>query len=147
MSAKILIDADACPVTRLAENIAKQFSLECVLVCDTSHILSSEYSEVITASKGADCADFVLLSLVNKGDAVVTQDYGLAALCLAKGAYALNQNGLEYTSFNIDSLLQTRHIGAQIRRAGHRTKGPRKRTLQQDKDFEQTFKIICERLR
>lgn len=143
---KIFVDADACPVTRLAEGIAKSYSLPCTLVCDTAHQLESEYSEVVTASKGRDCADFVLLSLMSKGDIVVTQDYGLAALCLAKGGYAINQNGMEYNEYNMDGLLTSRHINAKSRRAGFRTKGPKKRTAEQDIAFEKEFRILIEKM-
>ena len=138
----VFVDADACPVTKIAESIAKKHSLPCTLICDTSHVISSEYSRVITASKGRDCADFVLLKLVSKGDVVVTQDYGLAALCLAKGSFAINQNGMEYTSFNIDSLLNSRHLNAKVRRSGGRIKGPSKRTSLQDEQFRQNFEKL-----
>ena len=85
-----------------------------------------------------------MLSLVNKGDAVVTQDYGLAALCLAKGAYALNQNGLEYTDKNIDSLLMQRFVAKKVRNAGGRLKGPSKRTKEQTEAFVKTLRRILE---
>lgn len=146
MPTKLLVDADACPVTRIVEKIAREYGLLSTLVCDTSHIMQSDISEIVIASKGRDCADFVLLKMVEKGDVVVTQDYGLAALCLAKGAYAINQNGMEYTSYNMDSLLTARHIGAKTRRAGGRTKGPKKRTPAQDEAFESAFRNLVERI-
>ena len=146
MPAKLYVDADACPVTRAAETIAASYGVPSILVCDTAHVLQSEISEIVIASKGRDCADFVLLRMVEKGDVVVTQDYGLAALCLAKGAYAINQNGMEYTADNMDSLLAARHIGAKIRRAGGRTKGPKKRTAEQNTGFESAFRNLVERI-
>jgi uncharacterized protein YaiI (UPF0178 family) len=63
-----------------------------------------------------------------RDDIVVTQDYGLASMILAKGASAVDQNGMPYISENIDSLLERRYIGQKIRRGGGRTKGPKKRT-------------------
>ncbi len=132
---KIIVDADACPVTRLANNIAKQYSLECIVVCDTSHVINIDYATVITVSQGADSADYKIVNMVENGDIVVTQDYGLAALCLSRGAYAVNQSGMVYNEANMDSLLFFRAASAKARRAGIRTKGFKKRSSSQDDDF------------
>ena len=98
---RIFIDADGCPVTESAINFAKQHNIECYVVCDTSHEFSFNYASVITVSKGKDSADYKIVNLISPGDIVVTQDYGLAAMCLAKNARAINQNGLIYTDNNI----------------------------------------------
>lgn len=133
---KLLIDADACPVVDIALECAEKYNVDkCVLLCDTSHLIDRECAETIVVSKGADSADFALVNLVEAGDVVVTQDYGLAAMCLAKKAHVLNQNGLIFNEFNIDSLLAQRHISKKIRMAGGRTKGPSKRTKEQDNGF------------
>ncbi len=133
---KLLIDADACPVVDIALRCAKENNTdECILLCDTSHMIEREGAGTIVVSKGADSADFALVNLVSAGDIVVTQDYGLAAMCLAKKAYVLNQNGLIFTEFNIGSLLEQRHIAKKIRMSGGRTKGPSKRTKEQDEAF------------
>ncbi len=133
---KLLIDADACPVVDIALECAEKYNVDkCVLLCDTSHLIERECAETIVVSKGADSADFALVNLVEAGDVVVTQDYGLAAMCLAKKAHVLNQNGLIFNEFNIDSLLAQRHISKKIRMAGGRTKGPSKRTKEQDNGF------------
>jgi uncharacterized protein YaiI (UPF0178 family) len=76
------------------------------------------------------------------GDVVVTQDYGLAAMCLARGAAVLNQDGMEYTSDNIDALLSARHTAKRIRNAGGRLKGPRSRTAEQNKTFEAALRAL-----
>ena len=133
---KLLIDADACPVTDIALECAKKYKVEeCILLCDTSHLIERDNARTIVVSKGADSADFALVNLVKAGDVVVTQDYGLAAMCLAKKANVLNQNGLIFTEFNIGSLLEQRHLSKKIRMAGGRTKGPAKRTKEQDEAF------------
>lgn len=142
---KIIVDADACPVTKLTESIAKEYRLPCTLVIDTSHIMQSDYSTVITVDKGADSADLKIVSLVGRGDVVVTQDYGLAALCLARGAVALNQNGMVYSDDNIDALLYSRAAAAKIRRAGGRLKGPKKRDSAQNTAFEQSLRNILKK--
>lgn len=132
---RLLIDADACPVTGLAMGIAKEFGIWVTLVCDDAHEMHREGAETITVLRGEDSADFRLVNLLCAGDVVVTQDYGLAAMCLARGAHAISQNGLHYTGENIDGLLGQRHVTRKLRRAGGRTKGPPKRTAEQDKAF------------
>ena len=132
---RIIIDADGCPVVNEAIGAAKQFHVPCLLLCDTSHHFSREGAETIVVSKGADSVDFALVSLLQTGDIVVTQDYGLAAMCLARSVRILNQDGMEYTAENIDSLLLARHTAKKIRSAGGRLKGPAKRNPQQSKDF------------
>lgn len=132
---KILIDADGCPVIKITEKIAVERSIPCIIVCDSAHMFKSEYCKVITTDTGADSTDMLLINMTDNGDIVITQDYGLAAMCLAKSARALNQNGLIYSENNIDSLLFSRHAGKKARRAGFRTKGPKKRTPEQDEKF------------
>jgi len=136
---RILVDADACPVKDIIVRLAKQRNIPVIMLIDTSHQLNDEYSEVITVDKQADSVDFKLMSLLSRDDVVVTQDFGLAAMVLGKGAQAVNQNGLVYTNENIDKLLMERHIGAKIRRSGGRTKGPAKRTQEDNERFEAAF--------
>ncbi len=139
---KIIIDADGCPVVRATVKIAREFNIECVIVCDTSHEFSDEYAKTVIVSKGNDSADFEIVKLIGKNDVVVTQDYGLAAMCLAKGAAAINQNGLVYTDENIDNLLMSRHVSRVIRRSGKHIRGPGKRSGEQDRLFELTLREI-----
>ncbi len=142
----LYLDADGCPVVDNALRIAKKHGVEAVLLCDTAHEISRPGARTITVSKGADSVDFALVNLLKAGDIAITQDYGLAAMCLAKGAFALSQNGLEYTAQNIDALLSQRHVSQKIRRAGGRVKGPRKRTIEQDAAFETALDSLLFRL-
>lgn len=142
---KILIDADACPVVDITVALAKEFGKRCVIICDTAHYIIRDGAETVTAEKGADSVDFRLVNMVEKGDIAVTQDYGLAAMCLAKEAVPINQNGLIFTSHNIEKLLYTRYVSKKIRMSGGRTKGPSKRTKEQDKDFEKTLRMLLEK--
>lgn len=112
------------------------------MLIDTSHELSDGYSTIITVDKQADSVDFALMSLLEREDIVVTQDYGLAAMVIGKGARAVNQNGLVFTDENMDKLLMERHIGGKIRRGGGRTKGPAKRTKDDDARFEAAFEQL-----
>ena len=133
---KILIDADGCPVVDITVRIAKRYKLDCFILCDTSHVFEKAGATTLTFSKGADSVDFALVNYVSAGDIVITQDYGLAAMCLSRYAVVVNQDGMEYTADNIDALLLSRHIAKKIRNSGGRLKGPPKRTAVQDDDFE-----------
>ena len=97
----ILIDADGCPVVDLTLRIAGKSGVPVVILCDTSHRIEREGAQTLVFDKGADSVDFALVNRVKPGDLVVTQDYGLASMCLARCARVLNQNGLEYTADTI----------------------------------------------
>ena len=99
---RILIDADACPVWKLVEQIAKERQIPVILFSDTNHILSSDYSEVRVIGAGADAVDFALINECKSSDIIITQDYGVAAMALGKGAHAIHQSGKWYTNENID---------------------------------------------
>ncbi len=144
---KIYIDADGCPVTDIAVKIAVKNGIECTIICDTAHIIQRDGAETITVSKGADSADFRLVNLISKGDIAVTQDYGLAAMCLSKKAIVINQDGKRYTEENIQGLLEFRAVSAKIRRSGGRTKGMPKRTPQQNLDFEHSLSELISSLK
>ena len=143
---KILVDADACPVKEIIVRLAKERKIPVTMLIDTSHRLDDGYSTVVTVDKEADSVDFALMDLLTSGDVVVTQDYGLAAMALGKGAKVINQNGLVYTDENIDRLLMERHIGAKVRRGGGRTKGPAKRTKEDNDRFEAAFTTMLDLL-
>ena len=138
---QILVDADACPVVSIVEEIAEKYNIPSTLLCDTNHVLYSDYSEVIVVGAGADAVDYKLIGICHKGDIVISQDYGVAAMALAKGAYAIHQSGKWYTNENIDQMLMERHINKKARRGSHKNhiKGPRKRTEEDDTQFEQSF--------
>jgi len=133
---RILIDADGCPVVDTAVWMAKQNNIECLIICDTSHIFEKEGATTITVSKGPDSVDFALVNMVQTGDIVITQDYGLAAMCLARRGTAISQNGMIYDDSNMDVLLFARYSAKKIRNSGGRIKGPAKRTTDQDRQFE-----------
>jgi len=139
---RILVDADACPVKQIIVRLAKQRNIPVTMLIDTSHKLNDGYSTIITVDKQADSVDYALMGILTRDDIVVTQDFGLAAMVLGKGAKALNQNGLVYTNDNIDKLLLERHIGQKVRRSGGRTKGPRGRTKEDDARFEAAFETL-----
>lgn len=141
---KLIIDADACPVLDIALKIALERDIECLIVCDNSHFIEREGAVTVIVDKGADSADIKIANSVRRNDIVITQDYGLAAMCLGKGAKALNQNGLIYTDQNIENLLYQRFASKKARLSGARTKGPSKRTAENDEAFIKSFIFLLE---
>lgn len=141
---KIFVDADACPVIDIVEDIATKYNIPVTLLCDTNHVFTSDYSEVIVVGAGADAVDYKLISICHRGDIVVTQDYGVAAMALGKGAFAIHQSGKWYTNENIDQMLMERHLNKKARRASSRNhiKGPRKRTEEDDQRFAESFEKL-----
>ena len=138
---QIFVDADACPVVGIVENVAEKYNIPVTLLCDTNHVLTSEYSEVIVVGAGADAVDYKLISICHRGDIVVSQDYGVAAMALGKGAYAIHQSGKWYADDNIDQMLMERHLNKKARRSSYKNhvKGTRKRTEEDDIRFAQSF--------
>lgn len=141
---KVLIDADACPVVDIAVTLCRRYQTQCILLCDTAHEMHREGAQTLVFDKGADSVDFALVNRVASGDIVVTQDYGLASMCLAKKARVLHQDGWEYTTYNIQALLFQRHESKKLRMAGKRTKGPAKRRPEQNDAFENTLQQILQ---
>lgn len=140
---KIIVDADACPVKDIIKKTAVKYSIPVIMVCDTSHILKDDYCDVVTVDKFADSADIYLINLTEAGHLIITQDYGVAALAIGKKAYALSNNGMEFNDENMDKLLFERFLGKKMRRAGQRTKGPRKRTEEDNQNFHSgLYKIL-----
>lgn len=134
---RIYVDADACPVVKITEQVARKYELPVTLLCDTNHILTSDYSEVRVIGAEADAVDLALINLCQAGDIVVTQDYGVAAMALGKKAYVIHQNGWQYNAGNIDLLLMKRHMAKKARRSKKKLhlKGPAKRTEEDDDKF------------
>lgn len=145
---RIYVDADACPVVGLVENIAKKYNAACELLCDTNHVLRSDYSQIHIIGAGADAVDFALINKCRTGDIVVTQDYGVAALALGKGAYAIHQSGMWYSNDNIDRLLMERYAAKKARRGNGKNhiKGPGKRTREDDERFAVSFEKLLQRV-
>lgn len=139
-------NADICRRRRMSgsghhrEN-SRKYNIKTTLLCDTNHVLYSDYSEVIVVGAGADAVDYKLISLCHRGDIVVSQDYGVAAMALGKGAYAIHQSGRWYTDENIDRMLMERHLNKKVRRSSHKNhiRGPKKRTEKDDERFAQSF--------
>lgn len=143
----IYIDADGCPVMDEAIRAAQKNQIPVVLVCDEAHVIKKEGAKALQVAKGPESVDIALVNRIQKGDILITQDYGLAAMGLGKGAYALHQDGYEYTNENIEGLLLMRHEHQKMRLQGKRIKGSKKRQKEQDKHFETALMQLIERIK
>ena len=142
---KVFIDGDGCPVTRETVSVCRKQGVECIIICDTSHEIYHDGAKTVVVEKGPDSADFKIVNLVDSGDLVITQDYALAAMCLSRKCRVLNQDGMEYTDSNIDSLLFSRYTSKKIQMAGGRLKGPKKRdAIQTENYIKKLVEIIQE---
>ena len=112
---RLIIDADACPKLHQVISIGREHNLEIHLFHDTCHEFHIEDVTIHLVDKGSDSADFSIVNFCKKGDIVITRDGGLAAMILAKLAFAVNTSGLEYNDNNILGVLTNRHLGKKER--------------------------------
>jgi len=142
---RILIDGDACPVTALIQKTAARYGVEVVFFHSTCHYSSNTNGatmEIIMVDNVSQAVDMAIINKALKGDIVVTGDFGLASLVLGKGVYAISFSGMIYDENNIDQLLFERHVAGVVRRNGGRTKGPAKRSTNDDKNFEKSLNFL-----
>lgn len=125
---KIIIDGDACPGISIIEKVAKEHNIPVIIYCDIHHFIQSNYSVVKVVDSGFQSVDMYVMNETKEGDIIVSQDYGVAAICLSKKAKVINPKGYIYDEKNIDRLLEERHISQKIRRSGGKTSNPKKRT-------------------
>lgn len=142
---QVYIDADGCPVIELTIEIALAFDFEVTIVCDYAHeFQEEEHVHVLRCDQGKDSVDFEIIKLAQKKDIIITQDYGLAGLLLAKGCYVISQNGTIYSDENMDQLLNQRHMSAKIRKIDKHSGHMKKRTKEDDDAFMEAFSALCE---
>ncbi|SHI89250.1 YaiI/YqxD family protein [Lutispora thermophila] len=135
---KILVDADACPVKEIILNIKRKYNIEVMFVCSLSHYTNFyELNNIkpVYVDDVFQSADMAIINKAVKGDIIVTGDYGLAAMVLSKGAYAISFDGRVFDNENIDGLLNKRHQNMKLLRSGSRVKGPSKRSKEDDYRF------------
>lgn len=133
---KIIVDADACPVKRIIEDLASSQGIELIMVSNYHHIISSDYARLIVVDAASQSADLTIANLAHQDDIVVTQDYGLASMVLAKKASAIHPSGKIYTLGNIDGLLMQRYVNQKARQARKRIANPKKRQPEDDQNFQ-----------
>ncbi|MBU3181549.1 YaiI/YqxD family protein [Clostridium psychrophilum] len=140
---RIIVDADGCPGKHLIEKAAKENSIELIMYCDINHVLNSDYAQIRYVDSGFQTVDMKVANEAKTKDIVITQDFGVAAMVLAKGAYAMGPKGYIYDDSNIDKLLFERHLSSKLRRSGGKTSGPKKRTNEDDnKLYNSLIKLI-----
>ncbi len=81
--------------------------------------------QIVQVDRSDQSADLYIANHIRKGDILVTQDYGLAAIGLSKGALVLSNRGQRYREETIGFMLEQRHISAKQRRNGRYGKGPK----------------------
>lgn len=141
----IFIDADACPVKTIIIDEGTKQHFKITIVTSISHFSTIQHPanvKTIYVDNGAEAADYRIMQLAQKGDLLITQDYGLASLALAKGCVVLHHTGFQYTTDNIDQLLQSRYLSAMVRKSGKRTKGPKPFTKEDALNFKENFLVI-----
>lgn len=144
---KVIIDADGCPVVKNAVRISKENEIEVLIVKNYAHKIEDDYATIVTVDISSDSADYYIANHASKGDIVITQDYGLAAMAISKGAICINQNGLVISNTNIDILLDRRHINMEARKKDRRYTKFKKRTDEDDLKFEESFKKLIKSLK
>lgn len=142
---KILVDADASPILQIVESLAREYDLKLIIVKNYNHKIESDYGQVITVDNIKEAADFYIMNEAKKGDLIVTQDYGLAAMVLGKGARVVNQYGLIIDNENIDQLLGQRHINRELRDKHQVYTKFKKRMSLDDQKFEESFRSSIEK--
>lgn len=142
---RIIVDGDACPGISIIEKIAKNYKKELLLFCDINHYIMLDYGEVKIVDSGFQSVDMYVVNTANTGDIVITQDYGVAAICIAKKCYCINPKGYYYTEDNIDRMLEERHLSQKLRRGGYKTSNPKKRTKEDDERLKNNLKKLLEK--
>ncbi len=141
---KIIIDGDACPGISIIEKVAKDRGIAVIIYCDINHFIQSNYSEVKIVDSGFQSVDMFVINETKANDIVISQDYGVAAICLPKKASVMNPKGFIYDESNIDRLLEERHLSQKIRRGGGKTSNPKKRTNEDNLRLEKNLIRLIE---
>ena len=146
---RVIVDGDGCPAINIIEKLSKEYNIELIIYCDINHFITLNYGEVKIVDSGFQSVDMKVVNETIKGDIVVSQDYGVAAMALGKGCFAIHQSGKWYTNDNIDQMLMERHLAKKARRSSkkHHLKGPAKRTIEDDQRFEESFEKMIRKVK
>ena len=141
---EIFVDADGCPVVDLAIKVARDYDINIIVVKNYAVHIEDDYAEIVTVDISSDSADYYIVNRINMGDIIVSQDHGLAAMCLSKGAICINQNGFVINDANIDGMLNRRHMNSKLRREQRIYSKFKKRSSQDNESFEKNLRRIIE---
>ncbi len=139
---KIVVDGDACPAKEIIRSLALQFQVEVHIFVDSSHFFVDDFFIIHVVSKGKDAVDIALINFMDKGDLIITQDYGVATMALTRTTHVVNPLGFLYTANNIDELLFKRHITQRARRSGYASSKIKKRSSENDLNFHKVLHTI-----
>ena len=139
---KIFVDADGCPVVDISIKVAREYEKHIIVVKNYAVQIEDDYAEIVTVDISSDSADYYIANRIEKGDILVSQDHGLAAMCLAKGAICINQNGFVINNENIDGMLNRRYINSKLRREQGIYSKFKKRNPKADEDFEMALRKL-----
>ena len=143
---RIFIDGDGCPVKEEVVRVAGRYEVPVTIIVDINHQVNLEGVQVVTVDQGFDSADMAIVNRLQFGDAVITNDIGLASLVLGKKGFVMDANGREINGYNVDRLLFERHMHKEIRMAKKRHKGPKKRLKTADDAFEKALGLMIKRI-
>lgn len=139
-SMRVLVDADACPVLAIIRRLGAEAGVQVITVASFRHEIGGP--DHVMVGPESQAADMAIINRTQRGDVVVTQDWGLAGLALAKGAEALSPWGHRFRDDEMDGRLAQRALNARLRRGGVRLAGPKKRTPADDVNFEQALRAL-----
>ena len=137
---RVLVDADACPVLEIVRRLCARDGVPVITVSSFRHNIGGEGHIMVGPEPQA--ADMAIINRTQRGDLVVTQDWGLAGLALARGAHAISPWGHRFRDDEMDGRLAQRALHARLRRGGVRLPGPRRRTAADDASFEQALQAV-----
>lgn len=139
---KMIVDADACPKTvlHITLQLGQKYEIPVWTVASFNHVIESDHH--IMVGNAPQEADMKIINMTTAGDIVITQDWGLAALVLGKKGHCIHPAGWIYRSDRIDQMLEEREMKAKLRRGGGRTKGPKKRTEDEDVKYKENLERI-----
>lgn len=142
---KIVVDGDACPVKNEIIETAHSYSTLLTIVASYDHRLPQIAGvDMVQVDRSSQSADMYIANIVKRNDIVITQDFGLACIAMARGAITLSFRGEQYTNDNIDYLLERRAESAKKRRQGIRSKGPKPFTVEDRKRFQQKLTKVLD---
>ncbi|WP_195572707.1 YaiI/YqxD family protein [Paenibacillus sp. 1001270B_150601_E10] len=146
----IIVDADACPVKDEIQRVSHDYHVDVLFVASYAAYMHDQPQldrvKWVFVDQDYQAADMYIANHARSEDIIVTNDYGLAALCLPRGAKVLTPRGKELDASNLDDLLTSRHVAAKARRAGQKTKGPKPMTDDDRKFFQHKLTKLLLRL-
>ncbi|UOE95684.1 YaiI/YqxD family protein [Alkalihalobacillus sp. LMS39] len=139
----VYVDADSCPVKQEIMVIAQELNYEVIFVTSYSHHgTKMEASQTVFVDNEKEAVDMYIVNHAKSHNVVVTQDHALASILLPKKARVLSPRGIIFSEERIESMLEERHFSQKQRRAGAKTKGPKKFTDEDRNQFCNSFRRI-----